>query len=68
MKPFVLVIARDITHAKELLDLIQSEKFFEGRYKDRAIQVDSSQTGAQEELMIEKLLKVEDPAEPTEIQ
>jgi len=67
VKPFVLVIARDTTHAKELLDLIQSEKFFEGRYKDRAIQVDSSQTGAQEELMIEKLLKVEDPNEPTEI-
>jgi len=67
VKPFVLVIARDITHAKDLLDLIQSEKFFEGRYKDRVIQVDSSQTGAQEEVMIEKLLKVEDPSEPTEI-
>jgi type III restriction enzyme len=67
VKPFVLVIARDTTHAKELLDLIQSEKFFEGRYKDRVIQVDSSQSGAQEELMIEKLLKVEDPTEPTEI-
>jgi type III restriction enzyme len=67
VKPFVLVIARDTTHAKELLDLIQSEKFFDGRYKDRVIQVDSSQTGAQEELMIEKLLKVEDPSEPTEI-
>jgi type III restriction enzyme len=67
VKPFVLVIARDTTHAKELLDLIQSEKFFEGRYKDRVIQVDSSQTGAQEEVMIERLLKVEDPAEPTEI-
>ena len=67
VKPFVLVIARDTTHAKELLDLIQSEKFFEGRYKDRVIQVDSSQTGAAEELMIEKLLKVEDPNEPTEI-
>jgi type III restriction enzyme len=67
VKPFVLVIARDTTHAKELLDLIQSEKFFEGRYKDRVIQVDSSQSGAQEEIMIEKLLKVEDPAEQTEI-
>ena len=67
VKPFVLVIARDTTHAKELLDLIQSEKFFEGRYKDRVIQVDSSQSGTQEEIMIEKLLKVEDPAEPTEI-
>ena len=67
VKPFVLVIARDTTHAKELLDLIESEKFFEGRYKGRVLQVDSSQTGAQEEMMIEKLLRVEDPAEATEI-
>ena len=67
VKPFVLVIARDTTHAKELLDLIESDKFFEGRYKGRVLQVDSSQTGAQEEVMIEKLLRVEDPAEATEI-
>ncbi len=67
VKPFVLVIARDTTHAKELLDLIESEKFFAGRYKGRVIQVDSSQTGKDEELMIEKLLKVEDANEPTEI-
>ena len=67
VKPFVLVIARDTTHASELLELIQSEKFFEGRYKDRVIQVDSSQTGAEEEEMIESLLKVEHPEEPTEI-
>jgi type III restriction enzyme len=67
VKPFVLVIARDTTHAKELLELIESEKFFSGRYKGRVIQVDSSQTGKDEEVMIEKLLKVEDAAEPTEI-
>ncbi len=67
VKPFVLVIARDTTHAKELLDLIQSDKFFEARYKDRVIQVDSSQTGAKEDEMIERLVKVESPDEPTEI-
>jgi type III restriction enzyme len=67
VKPFVLVIARDTTHAKELLDLIESEKFFASRYKGRVIQVDSSQTGKDEEVMIEKLLKVEDATEPTEI-
>jgi len=67
VKPFVLVIARDTTHAKELLDLIQSEKFFEGRYKERVIQVDSSQTGAKEDEMIDRLLKVEHLDEPTEI-
>ncbi len=67
VKPFVLVIARDTTHAKELLDLIQSEKFFEGRYKEHVIQVDSSQTGEKEEGMIRRLVQVESPDEPTEI-
>jgi type III restriction enzyme len=67
VKPFLLVIARDTTHAAQLLQLIQSDAFFEGRYKDKAIQVDSSQTGKAEEEMIERLLKVEQPDEPTEI-
>lgn len=67
VKPFVLVIARDTTHAGQLLDLIKSDGFFEGRYKDKVIQVDSSQSGAKEEEMIERLLKVEHTDEPTEI-
>lgn len=67
VKPFVLVIARDITHAGELLKLIKSDGFFEGRYKEKVIQVDSSKTGAEEEEMIERLLKVESADEPTEI-
>jgi type III restriction enzyme len=67
VKPFVLVIARDTTHAGELLKLIQSGDFFEGRYKEKVIQVDSSKTGAEEEEMISRLLKVEHSGEPTEI-
>ncbi|MDP2759313.1 MAG: DEAD/DEAH box helicase family protein [Sideroxyarcus sp.] len=67
VKPFLLVIARDTTHAGSLLALIQSDGFFEGRYKDKVIQVDSSQSGAKEEEMIERLLKVEHTDEPTEI-
>ena len=35
VKPFVLVIARDTTHAGELLKLIKSDAFFEGRYKEK---------------------------------
>jgi type III restriction enzyme len=67
VKPFLLVIARDTTHAGQLLQLIQSDSFFEGRYEDKVIQVDSSRTGAEEEAMIERLLKVEHTEEPTEI-
>ncbi len=67
VKPFMLVIARDTTHAKHLLDLIESDRFFAGHYKSKAIQVDSSRTGAEEEEMIGRLLKVEHADEPTEI-
>jgi type III restriction enzyme len=67
VKPFVLVIARDTTHAKQLIDLIQSDAFFEGRYKTKVIQVDSSKTGAEEDEMVERLLKVKHTDEPTEI-
>ncbi len=67
VKPFLLVIARDTTHAGHLLQLIQSDAFFEGRYKEKVIQVDSSRTGKEEEEMIERLLQVEATTEPTEI-
>jgi type III restriction enzyme len=67
VKPFLLVIARDTTHASQLMQLIQSEGFFEGRYATKVIQVDSSKTGAEEDEMVERLLKVEHTDEPTEI-
>jgi len=67
VKPFMLVIARDTTHATQLLEMIKSDEFAAGFYKDKVIQVDSSKTGAQEDEMVERLLKVEHPDEPTEI-
>jgi type III restriction enzyme len=67
VKPFLLVIARDTTHAAQLVTLIQSEAFFEGRYKEKVIQVDSSQTDAEEEKMIASLLSVEQFDNPIEI-
>ncbi len=67
VKPFVLVIARDTTHAAQLKTLMESDEFFEGRYKEKVIQVDSSQTGAAEEAMIDSLLTVEHADNPTEI-
>ena len=63
VKPFLLVIARDTTHAGQLLQRIQSD-FFDGRYRDKVIQVDSS---TKEDEVIERLLKVEHTDEPTEI-
>ncbi len=67
VKPFMLVIARDTTHAKQLCDLLVSSEFFAGRYAGKVIQVDSSRSGAEEEEMISRLLAVESLDEPTEI-
>ncbi len=53
VKPFLLVIARDTTHAAALQTLIASDAFFGGRYKDKVLQVDSSKTGAEEDQMVE---------------
>ena len=67
VKPFMLVIARDTTHATQLKTLMESTAFYEGRYAGKVIQVDSSRSGAEEEEMITKLLAVESVDEPTEI-
>ena len=64
VKPFVLIIARDTTHAAQLKERIESDEFFKGQYKDKVIQVDSS---TKEEEITQRLLSVEDPKEPTEI-
>lgn len=64
VKPFVLVIARDTNHAAELMASIQSDAFFQGRYADKVIQVDSS---VKEEETVEKLLTVEQNDNPVEI-
>lgn len=66
VKPFMLVIARDTTHAAQLLELLENQ-LFDGRYKGKVIQVDSSRSGAAEEEMVTRLLAVESFDEPTEI-
>jgi type III restriction enzyme len=66
VKPFVLIIARDTTHAGQLMQRVENE-LYSGRYKGKVIQVDSSQTGAEEEKMIQDLLNVERADSPVEI-
>ena len=67
VKPFMLVIARDTTHAAQLKALIESPQFYAGRYAGKVIQVDSSKSGKDEEGVIARLLAVESRDEPTEI-
>jgi type III restriction enzyme len=67
VKPFMLVVAKDTTHAEDLLKKIEDAGFFEGRYKDRVITVHSNQSGEEKDETVQQLLSVEDPANPTEI-
>lgn len=67
VKPFMLVVAKDTTHAGEIRAIIESEDFFSGQYKGKVAEVHSKQSGEEKDENIEKLLAVEDPENETEI-
>ena len=67
VKPFMLVIAADTSHATTLLALFKSDTFFSGHYKEKVIEVHSALKGEEKEETVQRLLAVEDPEEPTEI-
>jgi type III restriction enzyme len=67
VKPFMLVVAKDTTHADDLQKKIEADDFFEGRYKGRVITVHSNQSGEEKDETVQQLLSVEDPTNPTEI-
>jgi type III restriction enzyme len=67
VKPFMLVVAKDTTHAEDLRRKIEDAGFFDGRYKGRVITVHSNQGSEEKDETVQQLLSVEDPANPTEI-
>ena len=67
VKPFMLVVARDTTHANDLVKKIEDEKFFNGAYKGKVITIHSNLRGEEREENVQKLLDVENAANPVEI-
>ncbi len=67
VKPFMLVVAKDTEHARQLREQLESEVFFEGRYKGKIVEVHSKQSSAEGDENIQRLIAVEHPNEPTEI-
>lgn len=67
VKPFVLVVTRDTTHAAKIKTLIQSQAFFDGRYSDKVMEIHSNQRGDEKEENIQQLLTLEDPDNKIEI-
>ena len=67
VKPFILVVAKNTEHSKILLDFIKSEDFFDGRYADKVIEINSALRGAEKDSNIEQLLSLESPENKIEI-
>ena len=42
VKPFILVVCKDITHAKAVYDLISSPTYYGGQFVGKVLQIDSS--------------------------
>lgn len=59
VKPFVLVVAKDTNHSKEIYEYITSNDFFGGYYKDKVMEINSSLRGAEKDENIQLLLSLE---------
>ena len=42
VKPFILIVCRDITHAKDTFNYVSSYEFFDGAFTGKVLQIDSS--------------------------
>lgn len=57
--PFMLVVAQDTTHARSIREHIESDGFFDGRYRGRVIEVHSAQQGEEKDEAMERLVALE---------
>ncbi len=65
VKPFILVVGKDINHATEIYNYISSNAFYQGKYEGKVLQIDSSTKKVEE---IEKqFLTLESPDNEIEI-
>ena len=67
VKPFVLVVCKDTSHAEEIKEYIMSEDFYDGYYSDKVIELHSNQKGSEKDENVQKLLSLEDDDNKVEI-
>jgi type III restriction enzyme len=65
VKPFILVVCKDTTHAKEIFDYISSSGFYNGKYTGKVLQIDSTTTN--EDAINSQFLALEQPSSQIEI-
>ena len=64
VKPTILVSCTDTIHAKKIYDYVTSDEFYDGEYKEKTLQIDST---SKTEDQLEKLLTLEKPNNNIEI-
>ncbi len=57
--PFILVVAQDTDHARRLRAFIESDQFFNGRFKDKVAEVHSALRGEENDEAMERLIALE---------
>lgn len=57
--PFILVVASDTTEAKRIREFVESEKFFNGRFKGKVAEVHSALRGDESEDAMQRLVALE---------
>lgn len=67
VKPVMLVVAKDISHANALRALVDSDHFRGGLYKGKVIEVHTKTRGDEEDETIEKLVSLEHPDNIVEV-
>lgn len=67
IKPFVLVVAKDTNHSKEIKKYLTSQDFFRGYYKDKVLEINSVQGKVEKDENIAQLLTLENPDNKIEI-
>ncbi len=67
IKPFMLVVAKDTEHSKQILDYITSVDFFGGYYRNKVMEINSNQSGSEKDFNIQRLLRLEDNDNKIEI-
>lgn len=59
VRPFMLVVTQDTTHARQVNEFVQSDDFFGGRYKGRVAEIHSKLTGEESDENAQRLLNIE---------
>ena len=67
VKPFAMIICKNIEHGEKIMNYIQSNEFFDGYYKDKVLFINSKNGSSEKDENIQKLLLLEHPLNKIEI-